>query len=994
MTLKFIAGSGEMRDHIRSHDWSNSSLGPLEFWPQSLKTALSICLGSKFPMFVWWGKDLIVFYNDAYIPLAGPAKHPHFLGRPAREQWAEIWSELSPLTDHVFETGTATWAENMPLFMTRNGYLEETYFTFSYSPVRDETGAVGGIINPCQETTERVLADRRLKALRELGTIEPKNSEEVATNAARVLKDNPQDCPFVLLYLTDPDGSQARLVSSSGLQPECELAPSTFTIDGDREEIFPISHIYKVRKPKLIEGLRAKYSASLPTAPYPEMPNAAYLMPIELTGQEMPYGFLVFGVSPRLSFDEKYQGFFNLMGQHIATHFSNVHAYEIEKKRAEGLLELDRAKTAFFNNVSHEFRTPLTLILGHLEELLQSGSDELTEDQRERTRVIHRNALRLHKLVNTLLDFSRIETTRQDATFEAIDISKATHDLASTFRSSVEAAGIRFQIDCHSVKEAAYVNPEMWEKIVLNLISNAFKYTARGEISVSLRSIDQSIELIVNDTGVGISKDEIPKIFQRFHRVPGVHARNNEGTGIGLSLVKELVSLHKGTIEVESTPGKGSSFIVRIPKGASHLPAHRIAINSDNIPRSEITPQAHMILTDIESWTANQASPLKAPSNISLSKRRIVLAEDNSDMRDYLKRLLGESYDVVAVADGRSALDAIRLNKPDLLLSDVMMPVMDGVELVKTIRSDKDLKTLQIILLSARSGEEDRMYGIELGADDYLVKPFSSKELFTRIENQIRMAELRRSAEDDKRKLIELEQSNIELERYARITSHDLQEPLRTISMSTQLMIDSLKQPLSSETSDFANQIVRGVERMRGLIDDLLAYSRVASSKGASLQPVNTEEALKDALESLQHNIQERNAQITYGTLPIILGQFSQMSRLFSNLISNAIKFCSAETPAVHIEASSYSGSWIFSVRDNGIGFDEKFSDQVFEMFRRLHPGDEFPGTGMGLAICKKIVEVHGGKIWAKSKKNRGSIFYFSIPATATTTTENIRKTK
>ncbi|MES1022855.1 ATP-binding protein [Gloeocapsa sp. BRSZ] len=429
-----------------------------------------------------------------------------------------------------------------------------------------------------------------------------------------------------------------------------------------------------------------------------------------------------------------------------------------EKLDEKARQELEQARTAFFSNISHEFRTPLTLMLGSLEELL-ADSAGLSQDKFQQVEMAHRNSLRLLKLVNTLLDFSRIEAGRTQAMYEPTDLAQLTTELASTFRAAVERAGMRLVVDCLPLSEAVYVDPQMWEKIVLNLLSNAFKFTFNGEIEVSLRCKTQNyIELAVRDTGIGIPPAEIPHLFERFHRVKEAQGRSYEGSGIGLSLVQELVKLHGGTVAVNSTLGQGSCFTVSIPTGSAHLPQDRIGV-SQTLTASGVASYVEEALR----WLPEEAEePVRCRASLRCSNKsreagenqdllcsgspRILLADDNADMRDYVKRLLSQRYTVETVPDGIVALNAIKQNPPDLVLTDVMMPKMDGLELLQALRANPQTREIPIILLSAQAGEESRVEGLAAGADDYLTKPFSARELLARVEANLSMAQLRREA--------------------------------------------------------------------------------------------------------------------------------------------------------------------------------------------------------------------------------------------------------
>jgi PAS domain S-box-containing protein len=767
--LSFLAGGGEMGQRTRELDWGGTPVGPPGVWQQSLKTAVSICLGSRHPIVMWWGNGgYVQFYNDAYISFLGAGKHPTYLGGSGRDCWSEIWSTIGPMLDGVFASGEATWSEDLLLVLDRNLAREEAYFTFSYSPIRDDHGAIGGIFCACNETTSRVIGERRLRTLSELSRVEAeiKTTEAACEVASRTLIGNPADIPFALIYLLDEDATQtklqARLVATAGLAGDSAAAPQRIDLGSGAAAAWPLREVYDTRKPLLVSGLSSRFG-TLPGGSWPECPEAALIAPIAAPGQARPAGFLLTGLSPRRVVDNDYKNFLDLVAKHIGTSIANARAYEEARKRAETLAELDRAKTTFFSNVSHEFRTPLTLMMGPLEDTL-AHSSALSDPDRERLELAHRNSLRLLKLVNTLLDFSRIEAGRLEASYEAIDLAGFTAELASVFRSAIERAGMKLAIDCPSLSDQVFVDREMWEKIVLNLISNAFKFTFEGEIGVSLRQQGSSVQLLVQDTGTGIPTEEIPRLFERFHRIRGARGRSFEGSGIGLALVQELAKLHGGNVRAESEVGQGSRFSVSIPVGKAHLPADRI-----EAPRTLASTglQSEAYIEEVSRWLpdARQIPPLAAdascqrpvaPHNDRVvsnartapgTQYRILLADDNADMRGYVRRLLVlGGYEVDSVADGLAALRAARLRKPDLVLTDIMMPGMDGFGVLRELRADPELGQIPIILLSARAGEGPRIEGMHAGADDYLIKPFSARELLARVESHLKMAQYRRHA--------------------------------------------------------------------------------------------------------------------------------------------------------------------------------------------------------------------------------------------------------
>lgn len=491
-------------------------------------------------------------------------------------------------------------------------------------------------------------------------------------------------------------------------------------------------------------------------------------IPLCISNNNCPNAVLTIGLNPYRNYDSVYQYFIRLLTDQVLLEMNNMNVMEEERKRGEALAELDRAKTVFFNNISHEFRTPLTLMLGPLEELMRQPEEAIKPPHLRSIETAHRNAVRLLKLVNTLLDFSRLESGRQEASFALVDVAAFTKNLASNFDSVIEKAGLKFRINIQEILEPVYVDTRMWEKIVFNLLSNAFKYTLEGSITLNLFAEKNQLILQIADTGVGIPESELPKMFERFHRVKGTEGRSYEGSGIGLSLIKELVRLHGGTIEVKSTTSKdksGSTFTVRIPTGKQHLSSKQLvevnreiqeAISNLYIQEADalIEPTAKVNGKEEKTFRNPQISITgETGAEINSLDESILVVDDNADMRAYLKTLLEKNYNIVVAKNGKEALEKIHKKPPDLVLSDIMMPVMDGIQLLKEIKQNRHTAHIPVILLSARAGEEAKIEGYDIGADDYLVKPFSSKELLSRIRAQIKIVELRNELEGNVRNL-------------------------------------------------------------------------------------------------------------------------------------------------------------------------------------------------------------------------------------------------
>jgi signal transduction histidine kinase/DNA-binding response OmpR family regulator len=709
----FLQGGGELGALMRAYDWTKTPLGPPRNWPRALKTAVRIMLTSRQPFWLGWGPELTYLYNDPYKSIIG-GRHPQAFAKPVREVWPEIWREIGPMVDTVMQRDEGTYVEAQLLIMERHGYQEETYYTFSYSPVPGDDGRTAGLICANTDDTRGVIGERQIGTLRELAarTANARTWQEACALSAQALGTNPKDLPFALLHV---DGVLA----------------GTAGIDAARAAALPLA-VAGVAETRLV-ALDPAWG-EIPTGAWHRAPAEVALIPIAASGEGGGAGVLAVGLNPFRKFDDDYRGFLELVAGQISAGIANAQAYEQERRRAEALAELDRAKTAFFSNVSHEFRTPLTLMLGPLDEALSQPAAAQTRPLLE---VAQRNGQRLLKLVNTLLDFARIEAGRTQASYEPTDLAAFTAELASNFRSACERAGLALEVDCPPLAETAYVDREMWEKIVLNLLSNAFKFTLNGGIGVSLR-LNKDFELVVRDTGAGIPEEELPHMFERFHRVEGVRGRSHEGSGIGLALVQELLKLHGGSIRVASEPGKGSSFTVSIPAGKAHLPAGRIRAARG----TSTAVRAGAYVDEALSWLPGTQTAIEPAQ----SARRILLADDNADLREYARRLLAAEYEVEAVGDGEAALAAARAHPPALVVSDVMMPGLDGFGLVRELRADPRLRSLPIILLSARAGEEARLEGLGRGADDYLVKPFSGRELLVRVGTLLRTNELRRHA--------------------------------------------------------------------------------------------------------------------------------------------------------------------------------------------------------------------------------------------------------
>ncbi|HWG75844.1 MAG TPA: ATP-binding protein [Steroidobacteraceae bacterium] len=738
-----------MGARLRAFDWSTTALGPAQSWPQSLKTIVRVMLDSRYAMWMLWGPERTFFCNDAYLPTLG-IKRDWALGARSDKVWEEIWPEIGPRIQQVLDHGQATWDEALQLFLERRGFTEESYHTFSYSPVYNDESLISGMLCVVTEVTDKVVGERRLRILKDLAarSVGSAGVAETCLGACEVLDQYPFSVPFAGIYLRDSTAGVFRRAAVTRQMSERILPVCLDASD----PTWPLAKLLESETAEHIANLPAR-GVQVPAEPWPDLVRDALILPLKGAGGEPLGGVLIAAASPRLAFDDSCQMFFSLVAAQITAAIADAQATERDRRRAEALAELDRAKTAFFSNVSHEFRTPLTLMLGPIEQA--SRHPHTPAPVRAQLELAHRNALRLLKLVNSLLDFARLEAGRMQASYEPTDLAVLTRELASTFQSAMDQAGLTFNIECAEVGEPVHVDREMWEKIVLNLLSNAFKFTLRGSVTVRLRREARSALLQVVDTGAGIPTHELPRLFERFHRIQGTEGRTHEGSGIGLALVQELTRLHGGSVRAQSEPGRGSIFEVALPLGSEHLPAEHL--RAARSPPAAL-PGARAFVQEALRWipTNRDGRVRTSPALFEESMpeqavegagARILLADDNADMRHYLAELLAPAYRVEAVSDGEQALAAAHRERPDLIISDVMMPHVGGLELLQALRADEALCEVPLILLSARAGEEARIAGLGAGADDYLVKPFSARELLARVGARLELTRMRRESE-------------------------------------------------------------------------------------------------------------------------------------------------------------------------------------------------------------------------------------------------------
>jgi signal transduction histidine kinase/GAF domain-containing protein len=987
-----LAQGGEMGALIQAYAWGDTPLGSMERWPQSLWSALSICLSTRLPVCIYWGPQYVMLYNDAWRTIPG-GRHPWALGKTAPEVWAEIWSSAGVRFDHVFTKGVEASAEDRPMVMTRFGRAEECYFNYTLTPIRDEIGKTAGIFAIATETTYRVVAERRLSLLRELASRAAglQTVESICQSAAALIQTRSADIPFCLFYLLDGSCSPsvAKLIAACGAAAAHESArPRLIPLNADSDKTcpWPIRRALVSRSIEVVNELDISFDGKLSPAGWQEPIRNAVLVPLPIRS-ESPSAILVAGAHPGHRLDDAYLNFYELLSSQLTSAFNNARAIESERQRADKIAEIDRAKTAFFSNVSHEFRTPLTLILGPLEAIL-ARPNAISDATRSELLPVQRNAIRLLKLVNTLLDFSRLEAHRYQPRYESVELAAYTAGLAGAFQSICDQANLKLEIDCPALSQPVYVDHEMWEKVVLNLLSNAFKFTPTGSISVRLRPSDDGKDAILTiaDTGVGIPSEELPHIFERFHRVERVSGRGHDGSGIGLALVQELVKLNGGSIEVSSTVGQGTEFTVSMPFSRDHLdenlfrdttaplePSLRTRQLTEDALQLRIQTNVHQGLRpETERSFLPFPGQRRTSSSVEDPRARILLAEDNSDMLQFLVNLLSPHYQVIAVSNGDEAIRVLEEDPTaiDLILTDMMMPVMDGLALLRKIRQDPKVRTVPVVILSARAGDEATTAGMDAEADDYVIKPFSPNELLARVRANIRMARFRKEAEEAREKAGARKAERERLALLERLVTVQEQERLR------------IARELHDQTGQTMTGLALGLKALDAHIADergrgtLRWLEQLAGEIGQSLHRTAWElrpTSLDDIglLRALEHYVRDWSERFS---IPVDLhGRIdgerfppkveTTAYRVVQEAMTNVLKHAGASTVSLLLECRD--GLLQVIIEDDGRGFD---------------PSSVNCSEHLGLAGMRERLALVGGTLTVDSTVGVGTTLYARIP--------------
>src|SRR5882724_9111485 len=577
----WLVAGGEMGKLIRSMDWSKTQLGPIESWPQSLRTTVSLCLASNLPISLACGPQHVQIYNDGYWPICG-GKHPRSMGQDFTECWAAAWPALGEAFERAL-AGETSYLENQRMFLNRNGYLEETCFTFSFSPIRDESGGVGGLFHPVTETTSRMLNERRTRCLRDLAALagRARTMEEGCTLAAQTLADYELDLPLVLFYLFDALGIEARLTASTGLQPGHPASPAVVNLLTLQGDAWSLPELARSTQPRHFNYLE-KRLGQLQAGPYPESLKEALALPIILPGKEQPAAILIAGVSTRLPLNDTYRAFYDLLAAGVTAALANgrsceeegkcdsastatraaayaeeaLHAFRLRKEWAKEREQANKELEAFSYSISHDLRAPLRAIDGFSRALLDEYRDKLDQQGSRYLDRVRTAAQRMAALIDDLLHLSRI--SRAALRKEPVSLSELARAVADTLRERDPSRTVSIEI---AGGLQAHGDARLITIVLESLLGNAWKYTSKcsnAQIAVGQETQDDETAFFVRDNGAGFDMAYADKLFAPFQRL---HQDSDfEGTGIGLATVQRVISRHGGRIWAEAQVGKGATF--------------------------------------------------------------------------------------------------------------------------------------------------------------------------------------------------------------------------------------------------------------------------------------------------------------------------------------------------------------------------------------------------------------------------------------------------
>ena len=633
----------------------------------------------------------------------------------------------------------------------------------------------------------------------------------------------------------------------------------------------------------------------------------------------------------------------------------------------ERLRQLDALKSEFFANVSHELRTPLTLILAPLDDRL-GGS--ISADERRLLDGLRRNATRLLRLIDDLLDLSRIDAGQLRLDLASVDLGAMARQLAALFASAAEARGL------HLVIEGVQSTADVWgdshrlDSAISNLLGNAFKFTpSGGTVTLRVEETATEVRVVVKDTGPGIAPAELSRIFERYYQAEEGAARRVGGVGIGLALARNLIELHGGRLEVKSELGKGAEFTLTLRRGKDHfdpevVERRRVQVEGAHTRRASDAELESLTQADRELLENSPRAATVAPAPIFGGRRpRVLVVEDNPDVRAMLVELLSTAFDVLVAVDGTQGLEQVKLQRPDLVLSDVMMPGMSGTALCIAIKADPALASTPVILLTARAGTDAAIEGFAAGADEFVEKPFHPRVLVARVHAQLRLRSM-----------------SLELAAQARLAAvgtlaagvgHEVRNPVNAVLNGVRVL--QSREGLDESDRQLLGVIADGAQRINVISGALLTH--VSPGDGGGQRPVDPREGLDSSVRLMEHRLAGIGVHRDYQSDACVVASAAELNQIFVNLIDNGIR---APAKNLWLSVKEQGDRVEITVADDGPGVPAEIAPRLFDAFFTTRPPGE--GTGLGLYLSKQSLARWGGDLRFSPRPGGGTSFTVVLP--------------
>jgi signal transduction histidine kinase len=688
--------------------------------------------------------------------------------------------------------------------------------------------------------------------------------------------------------------------------------------------------------------------------------------------------------------------------------------YRLDENRAEleasnqKLRELDEAKSRFFANISHELRTPLTLMIAPLESLLHRADAGRSAEDRDLLATMHGNSMRLLKLINDLLDLVRLEAGRSQVRIKKVRLEEFMHGLANAVSAVAKDKRIQLQARVDPAIGFVLTDSEKLERICLNLLFNALKFTAAGG-NVDLNASQENGWLVieVRDTGMGIPADQLPHIFSRFWQADTSSQRKFQGMGIGLALVKELAEVQGGGVSADSVVGKGTTMTVKLPLAAAETPVTEDEAVGETLALEETQAGEKDWIADLyrraemfPAMTSLQATLRPVETGVGRSRKpKLLIADDEPDMLRFLKSQLSANFEVLEAVDGQQALEKAAQFLPDIILSDMMMPEKDGLQVCRELRDRTSTRSIPVVLLTARADEKTKIDCLAAGASDFLSKPFSLTEIQVRLKNlvdsrlyQKELVVQKQQLENALEQIKETESMLVQNEKLAslgRLSAgliHEINNPLNYARQGLHIIGRSTQLLPEAEREDFADtlkDVEEGVNRVIQIISDLRGFTRNTHELGHAFDLKTTVETGIRFFSHVWKDGVQREVDVPEGLE--IRGDSNQFVQVFINLVQNALdamatkQYPEGETATLRISGHARKDKIIFTIRDNGPGIPQEIQDKIFDPF--FTTKDVGQGMGLGLAICNRIIADHGGRIEVRSQPGQFTEFILEFPS-------------